>query len=120
MKEENNKKLWNFEIGSKEGMNFPIWFVIGLQQRDRQDLQNLNNGTFGRLTVTSAQSIIGSEKRPDSGILTKFDDDDYSQSYAQIKESFRFLTQDDILQPYISDEDFRPSNVRGDDVGYIL
>ena len=90
------------------------------QQQDRQDSQNLNNGTFGRLTVSSAQSIIGSEKCPDSGILTNFDEDDYSQSYAQIKESFPILTQDDILQPYLSDDDFRSSNVRADDVGYNL
>ena len=33
LKEENNKKLWNFEIGSKEGLNFPIWFVIGLNNK---------------------------------------------------------------------------------------
>ena len=47
-------------------------------------------------------------------------DDDYSQGYSQIKEAVRVLTKDDILQPYISDDDFRPSNIRVDDVGYNL
>ena len=28
------------------------------------------------------------------------------------------MTKDDILQPYISDDNFRTSNVRADDVGY--
>ena len=49
MKEVNNQKLWNFELGSQENMNVPIWIFIGFQQQDRQDSQNLNNDTFFRL-----------------------------------------------------------------------
>ena len=64
-------------------------------------------------------SIIGTEKYPDAVILLNCDDD-YSQGYGQIKEVFRALTKDDILQRYISDHDFRSSNVRADDVGYNL
>ena len=120
MKEVNNQNLWNFELGSHENMNVPIWIIIGFQQRDRQDSQNLNNDTFCRLPVVSAQCIIGTEKYPDAGILLNYDDDDYSQGYYQIKEAFRALTKDDILQPYISDDNFRNSNVRADDVGYNL
>ena len=37
-------------------------------------------------------------------------DDDYSQSYKQIKEVFRALSQYAILQPYISKHDVRSSN----------
>ena len=68
MKEVNNQNLWNFELGSHEYMNVPIWIIIGFQQRDRQDSQNLNNGTFCRLPVISAQCFIGTEKYPDAGI----------------------------------------------------
>ena len=57
--------------------------------------------------------------KPDSGILMKHNDDDYSQGCSQIKEVFRALTKDDIVQPYISDNDFRSSN-EDDDVGYNL
>ena len=120
LKEVNNQNLWNFELGSHENMNVPIWVIIGFQQRDRQDSQNLNKDTFCRLPVVSAQCIIGTEKYPDTGILLNYDDDDYSQGYHQIKEAFRALTKDDILQPYISEEDFRTSNVRAADVGYNL
>ena len=120
MKEVNNQNLWNFELGSQENMNIPIWIIIGFQQRDREDTQNLNNDTFCRLPVVSAQCIIGTEKYPDAGILLNYDDDDYSQAYGQIKEAFKALTKDNILQPYISDDDFRSSNVRVDDVGYNL
>ena len=120
MKEVNNQNVWNFELGSQENMNVPIWIVIGFQQRDRQDSQNLNNDTFYRLPVVSAQCIIGTEKYPDGGILLNYDDDDYSQGYHQIKEAFRALTKDDILQPYISDDNFRTSNVAANDIGYNL
>ena len=121
MKEVNNQNLRNFELGSQENMNVPIWIIIGFQQQDGQGSQNLNNDTFCRLPVISAQCVIGTEKYPDAGILLNYDDDDdYSQGYHQIKEVFRALTKDDILQPYISEEDFRTSNVRAADIGFNL
>ena len=120
MKDVNNQNLWNFELGSHENMNVPIWIIIGFQQRDRQDSQNLNNDTFCRLPVVSAQCIIGTEKYPDAGILLNYDDDDYSQGYHQIKEAFRALTKDAILQPYFSEADFRTSNVAANEIDYNL
>ena len=99
IKEVNNQNLWNFEVGSHKNMNVLIWIIIGFQQQDRQDGQNLNNDTFCRLPFVSAQCIIGTEKNPDAGILLNYNDDDYSQGYGQIKEAFRAVTKDDILQP---------------------
>ena len=118
MEEVNNQNLWNFELGSQESMNVPISIIVGFQQRDRQDSQNLKNDTFCRLPVVSAQCIIGTEKYPDGGIILNYNDEDYSQGYGQIKEAFKALTKDDILQPYISDDNFGTSNA--DDVGYNL
>ena len=120
IKEVNNQNLWNFELGSHENMNVPIWIIIGFQQRDRQNSQNLNNDTFCRLPVVSAQCIIGTEKYPDAGILLSYDDDDYSQGYHQIKEAVKALTKDYILQPYISEADFRTSKVAANDIGCSL
>ena len=120
MKEVNNQNLSKFESGSQEHMNVPIWIIIGFQQRALQDSQSLNNGTFCRLSVISAQTNIGNEKYLDAGILLNYDDDDCSQGYTQIEEIFRALTKDDILQPFISDNDNRSSNVRADDVGYNI
>ena len=120
MKGVNNQNLWKFGLGSHENMNVPIWNIIGFQQQDRQDSQNLNNDTFCRLPVVSAQCIIRTEKHPDAGNLLNYDDDDYSQGYHQIGEAFTALTKDDILQPYISDDAFRTSNAAANDVGYNL
>ena len=119
MKEVNTQNLWNFELGTQEGINVPIWIIIGFQQSDRQNSQNEKNDTFYRPSVTSAQCIIGTEKYPDPGILLNYNDDDYNQGYGQIKQAFRALTKDDILQPYISDHDFRSSN-NNNDIGYNL
>ena len=101
-------------------MKVPIWINIGFQQQDRQDSQSLNNDTFCRLPLVSAQCIIGTEKYPDAGILLNYDDKDYAQGYHQIKQAFKALTKDDILEPYITAEDFRSSNVAAKVVGYNL
>ena len=119
MKEVNTQNLWTFELGTQEGINVPIWIFVVFQQNDRQNDQNLNNDTFYRPLVTSAQCIVGTEKYPDSGILLNYNDDNYSQGYGQIKQAFKALTKDDLLQPYISDADFRLSN-NGDNIGYNI
>ena len=59
---------------------------------------------------------MGTEKYLDSAILISYNDDDYSQGYGLIKEAFKALTKDDILQPYISENNFESSN-DGDNVG---
>ena len=119
MKEVSTQNLWSFELGTQEGVNVPMLIIIGFQQSDRQHDQNLNNDTFYRPPVSSAQCIIGTEKYPDSAILLNYNDDDYSQGYGLIKRAFKDLTKDDILEPYISDNDFRSSN-DGHNIGYNL
>ena len=79
----------------------------------------MNNDTFYRPLVTSAQCIIGTEKNPDRGILLNYNDDDYSQGYGQIMEAFKALTKDNLLQHYISEHDFRSSN-DGNNIGYNI
>ena len=119
MKEVNTQNVWTFELGTQEGVSIPTWIFIAFQQNDRQHDQNLNNDTFVRLPVISTQVVIGTERYPDSGILLNYDDDNYSQAYGLIKETFRALTKDDILQPYISENDFRSSN-NNNDIGYNI
>ena len=103
----NTENFWTFELGTQEGINVPIWIFVNFQQSDRQHNQNLNNDTFYRMPITSAQIVIRTEKYPDSPILLNYDEDEFSQGYGQIKEAIRALTKDDILQPYISEDDFR-------------
>ena len=119
MKEVNTQNFWTFELGAQEGINIPTFIFVAFQQNDRQHDQNLNNDTFVRLPVISAQVVIGTERYLDSAILLSYDDDEYSQGYGQIKEAFKALTKDDILQPYITEDDFRSSN-NGNDIGYNI
>ena len=69
--------------------------------------------------MISAQVVIGTERYPDSAILLNYEDDNFSQGYGQIKEAFRALMKDDILQPYVSEDDFRSSD-EGNFIGYII
>ena len=119
MKEVNTQNLWSFQLGTQESVNVPIWIIVGFQQSDRQHDQDLNNDTFHIPLVTSAQCIIGREKYPDSAISLNNNDDDYSHGYGLIEQAFKNLTKDDILEPYISDKDFRSSN-DGNNIGFIL
>ena len=119
MKEVSTQNFWTFELGTQEGINIPTFIFVAFQQNDRQHDQNLNNDTFVRLPVISAQVVIGTERYPDSAILLNYEDDDYSQGYGQIKEAFRALTKDDILKPYITEDDFRSSN-EGNNIGYNI
>ena len=119
MKEVNTQNFWTFELGTQEGINIPTWIFVAFQQNDRQHDQNLNNDTFVRLPVISAQVVIGTERYPDSGILLNYDNDDYSQGFGLIKEAFKALTKDDILLPYISEDDFRSSN-EANNIGYNI
>ena len=86
---------------------------------DRQSDQNLNNETFVRLPVISAQAVIRTARYLDTAILSNYIDDVYSQGYGQTKEAFKALTKDDILQPYITEDDFGSSN-DGDNIGYNI
>ena len=119
MKEVNTQNFWTFELGTQESVNVPIWVFVAFQQHDRQHDQTLNNDTFYRMPVTSCQCFIGTEKDPDNATLLNYDDDDYCQGYGEIKEAFRALTKDNILQPYISEEDFRSDN-NGNSIGYNI
>ena len=119
MKEVNTQNFWSFEMGTQEGDSVPIWVFVAFQQMDRKHDQNLNNDTFYRMPVTSAQCIIGTERYPDNATLLNYDDDDYSQGYGLIKEAFKALTKDNFLQPYISEDDFRSDN-NGNNIGYNI
>ena len=98
MKEVNTQNLWTFELGTGEGINFPIWIIVGFQQKNRQDSQNSSNDTFHTPSVISSQFIRGAEKNPNSGMLLNYDDDDdFYQRNGQIEEAFKALTKDDTF-----------------------
>ena len=97
MKEVNTQNFWTFELRTQDGLNVPIWIVVGFQQRHTQDSQNLKSDTFYRPSVTSAQYNISTENS-DSAFLLNYDDKDYSQGISHIKEAFRALTKDNIFK----------------------
>ena len=119
IKQVNTQNLWTFELGTQKSINVPKWIFAGFQQMDRKNSENLNNDSFYRPPVTSAHVVISSERYLDNSLSLDHDDDDYSQGYGQIKEAFKALTKDAILQPCISENDFG-SSIDGDNIGYGL
>ena len=62
MKEVITQNLWTFELGTQEVTNVPIWVFVIFKQSDREHDQNLNNDTFYKIPVTSAQCFIETDK----------------------------------------------------------
>ena len=83
---------------------------MGFQQTDQRHSAREINATSFNLLVTSAQCLIGTGKHPDVGIILNYSDEDCSEGYSYFMEAFKVLTKDNILQPLISDHDFR-SNI---------
>ena len=119
LKEVKTQIFWTLELGVQEGFNVPIWIFVVFQRIDRQHDQNLNNDAFYRMPITFAQVVIGSQTNPNFAVLLNYNNDCYSQGYGQIKEAFKAVTKDNILQRYIGEDDFRSSN-DGDNIGYNI
>ena len=115
---ENNR---TFELDVGDGIDVPIYIIVGFMQRGQFNQQHQNNDTFYRPTVVNAQTITGSEKFPDAGINCDYANDKFSQAYGEIVSCFKHLAKDDVLQPYITQKDFRSSNDYADSIpGYNL
>ena len=102
MKDVTTEINWTFELGVGDGIDIPIYVVVGFMQRDQFNQQHQNNDTFYRPGVLNAQCTIGSEKFPGVGIICIYVIDTYSQAYGEIVSCFRHLAKDNILQPYIT------------------
>ena len=60
--------------------------------------------------MVNAQSVIGSEKRPDAGINCNYGEDENSQAYGEIVSCFTHLAEDKISQPFNTQKGFVTSN----------
>ena len=104
-----------------DGIDVPIYVLVGFMQRDEFYQQHQNNDTFYRPSVLNAHCIIGSEKFPDAGINCNCAIDNCSQAYGEIVSCFRHLAKEKILQPYYTQKDFETSNNYPDvNPGYSL
>ena len=92
---------WSFELGVGNGVDIPIYIILGFMQRGQFNQQHRNKDTFYRSTVVNAQAMIGSENVPDAGINCNCAIDKNLQTYGKIVACFRNLAKDDIPQLYI-------------------
>ena len=108
---ENN---WTIELGAEDGVDIPIYVIVGFMQRDQFNQQHQNNDTFHTPSVVIAQCSIGSEEIPDSGINCNYAIYKYSQACGEVVFCFEHLAKDNILQLCITQKDFTTSNNRPD------
>ena len=80
MKDVTTEKIWTVELSVGDGMDVPIYVIVGFMQRDQINKQHQNNDTFYRPSVVNAQCTIGSENIPDAGINCNHAIDKYSQA----------------------------------------
>ena len=110
MKDVTTENNWNFELGVGDGIDIPVYVIVGFMRRDQFNQQHQNKDTLYRPCVVNAHCIIGGEKFPDVGTLCKFAFDKYSQLYGENVSFFRHLAKDNILHPYITQKDIITSN----------
>ena len=110
MKDVTTENNWIFELGVGNGIDIPIYVIVGFMQRDHFNQQHQSKDTFYRPSVVNSECIIGSGKYPDAGINCNYPIDKYSQAYGEIVSCFRHLAEDNILQPYITQKEFITSN----------
>ena len=121
MKDVTAENNWFLELGVGNGIDIPIYIVVGFMQRDQFNQQHQNIDTFYRPSVVNAQCIIGSEKIPDAGINCDYAIEKYTQAYGEVVSCFRHLSKDNFLQPYITQKGFITSNDYSiDNPGYNL
>ena len=110
MKDVTTKNNWTFEFGVEDGIEIPIYVIVGFMQRDQFNEHYHNNDSFYRQSVVIAQCSIGSEKFPDAGINCRYAIDKYSQAYGEVVSCFEHLAEDNLLQIYITQKDFKTSD----------
>ena len=121
MKDVTTENNWVFKLSVGEGIDIPIYVVVGFMQRDQFNQQHQNKDTFCRPSVVNAQRIKDGEKFPDSGINCDYAIDKKSQANGEIVSCFRHLTKDNILPPYNLQKHFLTSNNYPDgNAGYSL
>ena len=83
-------------------------FILSVvfQEKVWRNIQQHENGVFVRLPVSCAQCNSGAEKNPDAGKKFNYDHGNYSQIYGEGLSCFRHLTGNNILSPYLTQNDF--------------
>ena len=79
----NTQSVWNFELGTEEGTNNPIWILVGFQQMDGQNSRNLKNHTIYIPPVTGTHVVIDKRRYLDNSLFLNYDDAEYSQGYVR-------------------------------------
>ena len=68
----------------RDGIDIPIYVIVGFMQRDDVIQQHQDNDSFRRPSAVNAQCIIGSHKFPDAEMNCNHAIDKYAQAYGKL------------------------------------
>ena len=114
MKDVTTENNWTFELGLRDGIDLPIYGIVGFLQRDQFNQQHQITDRFYRPSIVNAQCIIGNEKFPDAGIKCKYAIDKKSEVYVEFVSCIKHLAKGNILQPYKTQKSFLTSDIYPD------
>ena len=78
MKDVTTENNSGFELGIEDGIDLPIYVIVGFMHRHQFNQQHQNINTFYRPSVVNAQCIFVSEKFPDARTNCNYK---YTQAY---------------------------------------
>ena len=96
MKDLTTEKDWPFELRVGDGIDIPVYLVVGLMQRDQFTQQHQNIDTLNRPCVVNTQIKVRNEKYPDAGKTSNYAFDKNSVAYGEIVSCVRHSAKDNI------------------------
>ena len=72
MKDVTTENSWTFELSVGDGIDIPIYVIVGFMQRDHFNRKHQKNVAFYGPSVVISQIISGSEIFPDAGINSNY------------------------------------------------
>jgi hypothetical protein len=73
-------RTFDWTLNVTAGIEKPRWIIVGFQT-DKNETQEQNPAVFNHVNLTRAHVNLGSDKFPDSDIITNFQTNDYSELY---------------------------------------
>ena len=97
------------DIGTSQHVNSPKYLIGAHQTRTRADTANKNNiiAIFDKLNLQKYYVEIDSVRYPGDSLLINYEQNDYIESYKDLKLFFKEYIGEELMSPFISYPDMK-------------
>ena len=101
--------ITQIDIGSSQHVNSPKYLIAAHQTRTRADTANKNNNIaiFDNLNLQKYYVEIDSVRYPRDSVLINYEQNDYIESYKDLKLFFKEYIGEALMSPFISYSDMK-------------